>query len=351
MSWSARKARPSQVTRKVCVYMFDENSSCAKLTVQQLACKRLRHVTTPTQFYREYQSLQSANRLHHPNIVQMIAAFRFEEDRVQYYNFLFPLAIGTLKQLLAGQFGKSSKRFWVHFEGLASAVAYLHDECNTAHRDLKSSNILLYRDTKTPGFTTKIADFGLAVNLQDAKSWAFGTTESQSAMLKYGAPEMRKYEDPTSQLPSAPAPASTRLPDANFPQPEELRAADVWTLGCIFVQMLSFSVLGPEWQWNFRNAITTTKDNITTDQLDDGLNVKEEVLEWLSELGRLNLQAKEIGPLVKRMLAPALNRPSSTTVWEHLLEVCVLPCKRYIPFDYRRQVQVLHGVSNFCLLP
>lgn len=257
----------------------------------------------------------------------MIAAFRFEEDRIQYYNFLFPLAIGTLKQLFAGQFGKPSKRFWVQFEGLASAVAYLHDECNTAHRDLKSSNILLYRDTKTPGFTTKIADFGLAVNLQDAKSWASGTTESQSALLKYGAPEMRKYEDPTSQLPSAPAPASTRLPDADFPQPEELRAADVWTLGCIFVQMLSFLVLGPEWQWKFRNAITTTKDNITTDQLDDGLNVKEEVIEWLSELGRLDAQAKEIGPLVKMMLAPALNRPSSTTVWEHLLEVCAPPCK------------------------
>lgn len=325
MSWSGRKARPSKVTKKVCIYMSDEYSSCAKLTAQQLACKRLRHITTPSQFYREYQNLQSANRLHHPNIVQMIAAFRFEEDRIQYYNILFPLAIGTLKQLFAGQLGKPSKRFWSQFEGLASAVAYLHSECNTAHRDLKSSNILLYRNTKTPGFTAKIADFGLAVNLQDAKSWAFGTTESQSA-LRYGAPEMRKYEDPISQPPLVPAPASTRLPNAHFPLPEELRAADVWTLGCIFVQMLSFLVLGPDWQWKFRIAITTTKDNITTDQLDDGVNIKEEVLGWLSEMGRLDAQAKEIGPLVKTMLAPASNRPSSTTVWEQLLTVCAPPC-------------------------
>ena len=41
----------------------------------------------------------------------------------------------------------------------------------------------------------------------------------------------------------------------------------------------------------------------TTDQLDDGVNIKEEVLEWLSELGKLDAQAKEIGPLVKRILA------------------------------------------------
>ena len=271
----------------------------------------------------------------------MIAAFRFEEDRIQYYNFLFPLAIGTLKQLLAGDLETPSKGFWVQFEGLASAVAYLHNECNTAHRDLKSSNILLFRDTKKPGFITKVADFGLAVNMQDAKTWASGTTESPSA-LKYGAPEMRKYEDPTSQLPSAPAPASTMLSDADFAQPEELRAADVWALGCIFVQMLSFLVLGSEWQCEFRNAITTTKDNITTDQLDDGINVKEEVIEWLSELGKRDAKAKEIGPLVRRMLAPAFSRPSSTTVWEDLLTVCAPPCKLHIPFDYRQQIQILH---------
>ena len=267
----------------------------------------------------------------------MIAAFRFEEDRIQYYNFLFPLAIGTLKQLLAGELGKPSNGFWVQFEGLASAVEYLHNECNTAHLDLKSSNILLFRDTKKPGFTTKIADFGLAVNTQDIKSWVSGTTESQSA-LNYGAPEMRKYQNSTNQLPSMPAPASTKLPDADIAQPEELLAADVWALGCIFVQMLSFLVLGPEWQWKFRYAITTTKDNITTDQLDDGINVKKEVIEWLLELGILDVRAKEIGPLVRRMLAPALSRPSSTTVWEHLLTVCAPSCKLRIP-------------SNICLLP
>ena len=58
----------------------------------------------------------------------MIAAFRFEEDRIQYYTFLFPLAIGTLKQLLAGELGKPSNGFWVQFKGLASAVEYLHNE-------------------------------------------------------------------------------------------------------------------------------------------------------------------------------------------------------------------------------
>lgn len=261
----------------------------------------------------------------------MIAAFRFEENRVQFYNILFPLAIGTLKQLFVGHLGMPSREFWTQFEALASAVAYLHNECDTAHRDLKSSNILLYEDPETSDLIAKIADFGLAVHLQDAKSWASGTKESQSA-LKYGAPEMRKYQDQIAQPPSAPAPASTRAQGDHLPKPEELRAADVWTLGCVFAEVLSFLVLGPTGGREFRNAITTTKDNITTDQLDDGVNIKVEVLEWLSGLGRLDARAREIGPLVKRMLAVALNRPSSTAVWESLLMVCASSCTFTNPF-------------------
>ena len=256
----------------------------------------------------------------------MIAAFRFEEDHLQYYNFLFPLAIGTLEQLFAGRLMQPSKELWTQFEGLASAVAYLHNECNTAHRDLKSSNILVYENPETQSLTTKITDFGLAVNLQNAHSWAAGTSESQSA-LRLGAPEMRKYVDPLSQPPSALAPASTRLPDVLSPQPEELRAADVWTLGCIFVQMLSFLVHGIDGERRLRAAITTTEENTTTDHFDDGVSIKKEVLEWLSELGRLDVRAMEIGPLVKRMLAAALIRPSSTTVWEDLLTVNTPPRK------------------------
>lgn len=87
---------------------------------------------------------------------------------------------------------------WAQFEGLASALAYLHDKCQMAHRDIKPSNILLYQQTDN-SLVTKIADFGLAVDLEDAVVWQLGTAEAKSAW-RYDAPEVRKLiKDPEAR--------------------------------------------------------------------------------------------------------------------------------------------------------
>lgn len=278
----------------------------------------------------------------------MVAAFKFEEKLTEYYNILFPLAVGTLKQLSRGQLQILTSSLWTQFEGLASAVAYLHKECNTAHRDLKGSNILLYEESETaaenaqagrlrskagPRYIAKVADFGLAVNLDDVRSWASGTVESQSA-LQYGAPEMRQYQDPIIQSATAPAPASTRISEEYFPQPEELRAADVYTLGGVFTELLTFLVRGPGGGKDFRRAITRREGNLTSDQLDDGFNIKIEVLDWLTDLGIRNAKAHEIGSLIKRMFDAAFRRPSSSEVWDELLTVSTpkrQPLEMYLP--------------------
>lgn len=257
--------------------------------------------------------------------MQFVAAFSFQENTIRQNNFLFPLASGTLKQLFAGQLRPELTKLefealWTQFEGLASAVAYLHEECNTAHRDLKGSNILLYRDTNLENITAKITDFGLATELNVSKSWVTGTAESRSA-FKFGAPEMRRYEGLVPRETSAPLPASTRMPENDLPSPSELKAADVWTLGCVFTLLLTFLVLGVNGEKEFQNAITTTTGHTTTDQLDDGMKIKPEVLQWLSRLSELNLRAKEIGALIEEMLAVALQRPTSMRVWEVLLKV------------------------------
>ncbi len=293
-----------------------------------MACKILSREDPELQcslFIREYKNLRTANRYHHPNIVQLLAAFHFQEKNTQRYNFIFPLAIGTLRHLIKGRIDVDFSRWeleglWTQFEGLASAVAYLHKECNTAHRDIKASNILICREHDSASLVAKITDFGLAVDLKYAQSWAAGTLESRSA-LKYGAPEMRKYQDTASEETSAPGLASRKREDDHSPQPSELRAADVWTLGCVFTLLLTFLVSGVDGEKEFRHAITTIKDNITTDELDDGVNIKVEVIDWLFNLGRLDLHAQEIGPLIKEMLAVALKRPSSAEVWDRLLTV------------------------------
>lgn len=51
--------------------------------------------------------------------------------------------------------------------GVASALAYLHQECENQviHRDVKSSNIML-----DEGFNAKLGDFGLARQIEHNKS-------------------------------------------------------------------------------------------------------------------------------------------------------------------------------------
>ncbi|KAK0516178.1 hypothetical protein JMJ35_000781 [Cladonia borealis] len=309
------------------VYQVEASISRSGQNTDQLACKRLYPEATRLQFIREYRILCSTNKHNHRNIVQFVAAFSFQENAISHHNFLFPLASGTLKQLFAGQIRPELtemelESLWTQFEGLASAVSYLHEECKTAHRDLKASNILLYRDPELKNIIAKITDFGLATKLRSSESWVTNTAESRSA-FQLGAPEMRKYET------SAPVPVSTRMPENTFPSPSELQAADVWTLGCVFTLLLTFLVIGVSGEKEFRNAIRTTIGHTTTDQLDDGVQIKPEVLQWLSRLSRLNLRAKEISVLVKEMLATALQRPisiewvqkpSRIDEWKHYVE-------------------------------
>lgn len=184
--------------------------------------------------------------------MRFVAAFSFQENTIRQNNFLFPLASGTLKPLFAGQLRPELTKLefetlWTQFEGLASAVAYLHEECNTAHRDLKGSNILLYRDKNLNNIIAKITDFGLATKLNGSKSWVAGTAESRSA-FKLGAPEMRRYEDLVPRETSAPLPASTRMPENEFPSPSELKARGCMDTGLRFYITVDLSCPGRQWR-------------------------------------------------------------------------------------------------------
>ncbi len=68
----------------------------------QVAIKRLQQTTTVKQFLAEYKSLRRINSINHPNLVETLAAFRYEQDNVPYFNFVFPLALGNLKRLFRG---------------------------------------------------------------------------------------------------------------------------------------------------------------------------------------------------------------------------------------------------------
>ena len=318
----------------------------------KVAVKRLSRQTTPEQFLQEYDNLRAATKRQHRNIVELLNAFRYEDGaKAVHYNFTFPLAAGNMKQLFqldsmhvvegsnTAQFestryhslsqeiySMASKGLWSEFEGLASALAYLHDECRIIHSDIKPSNILLYEGHGSSStIVAKITDFGLAVDLQTKRSWRLGTKEARS-WLQYDAPEMRDYFGSDQRRFSE----TGALESIADPTSEELKSGDVWKLGSVFVEMLSFLVKGKTGVLKFREYITTTLDELTSDDIsdarfDDGTKVKGEVLEWLSDLSALDLRAHEMETLLRSMLDTSSDRPSSAVISQSLksLSTCL----------------------------
>ena len=303
----------------------------------KVAVKRLKQCTEPGQFRQEYNALKKATKGHHPNIVELLNAFRYEEGmKAVYYNFSFPLATGNLKDLFNNcvvrkpsgesnlntdttsypssddRFFVAVKSLWSEFEGLGSALAYLHEECQITHSDIKPSNILLYGPRGSPPtITAKLTDFGLAVDLKTRLTWQLGSKEAQSAW-QYEAPEIRTAFEKSQKDFSGFTPTE-EFYDLSAKQ---LMSGDVWKLGSVFLEMLTFLVEGLYSVERFHKFITTTVGELTSDELsesrfDDGEKVKVEVLQWLSRLATKDLRAQQIQDLLRSMLDQGSKRPSS----------------------------------------
>ena len=317
-----------------------EGSNCRKAKAFKVAVKRLEQETTSQEFAQEYQSLKAITKGRHRNIVDFLNAFRYAEGGNIYYNFAFPLAVGNLKQLCqysptrkadtfqntepgtpplqlpADFISLASKTLWSEFEGLAGGLAYLHDECQIVHSDIKPSNILLYECVQRPPFVVaKLTDFGLAVDLNTKLSWRLGTQEARSAW-QYDAPEVREQFLQSQELSATEAGSS---PSKLRPTSEELKSGDVWKLGSVFVELLSFLVKGDTGVYSFRKFITTTQREFTSDEMsdtrfDDGVKVKDEVLDWILHLSHLDFRARSMRPILREMLSPSSERPSPAVV-------------------------------------
>jgi signal transduction histidine kinase len=126
-----------------------------------------------TRFRREAEAIA---RLQHPNIVQI---YDIGEHEGKLYLALEYCAGGSLAGKINGTPWPSKKAAQL-VETLARAVDYAHRQ-RIIHRDLKPANILLLEDG-----TPKIADFGLARNLDDVPQTPSGKVFGTPA---YMAPE------------------------------------------------------------------------------------------------------------------------------------------------------------------
>lgn len=103
--------------------------------------------------------------LRHRNLVRLQGWCHEKGEILLVYDFM---PNGSLDKAL---FESRMPLPWTHrrkiLMGVASALAYLHQECETQviHRDVKSSNIML-----DEGFNAKLGDFGLARQIEHDKS-------------------------------------------------------------------------------------------------------------------------------------------------------------------------------------
>ena len=122
-----------------------------------------------------------------------------------------------------------------YLAGYRCDVAYLHDSAQMAHRDIKPSNILIYEDLVAGGdLVLKLTDFGLSIDLTNALTWEHGSLALQSAW-RHDSPESRRM------TPNVGA-TTTSSEKVRIPSARDLLGNDMWKLGCVFTEMITFLV-------------------------------------------------------------------------------------------------------------
>ncbi|KAJ9676842.1 hypothetical protein PVL29_022044 [Vitis rotundifolia] len=186
-------------------------------TGEKVAIKKINdvfeHVSDATRILREIKLLRL---LRHPDIVE-IKHIMLPPSRREFRDIyvVFELMESDLHQVIKANDDLTPEHYQFFLYQLLRGLKYTHT-ANVFHRDLKPKNILANADCKL-----KICDFGLArVSFNDAPSAIFWT--DYVATRWYRAPELcgsffSKYTP----------------------------AIDIWSIGCIFAEMLTGKPLFP----------------------------------------------------------------------------------------------------------
>ena len=150
-----------------------------------------------------------AAQLDHPRIVP---AYDLEEDQGYYFLAMKYMPGKSLKDILAQKGNLSFDRALEITHQVAEALDYLHDQ-NFVHRDVKPGNILFDKDGNA-----YISDLGFAKALLGTTGTSQTTTGAMIGTPSYMAPELWREKGVSS-------------------------ATDVYSLGCVFYEMITGKVL------------------------------------------------------------------------------------------------------------
>jgi serine/threonine protein kinase len=185
----------------------------SKITFKQYALKTIRRQAAFKQskqavqeFLREMRIIKS---LDHRHIIQYIGSYTDKRDLGLVLNSIAECDLATYL-LMACTRPEWHATLRTFFGCLTTALCYLHDE-EIRHRDIKPQNILVYKAS------VLLTDFGLS---REALDTTYGPTAATS---RYQAPEVAALE-------------------------RRNETADVWSLGCVFLEMLT-ALQGHDVEW------------------------------------------------------------------------------------------------------
>jgi len=185
-------------------------------SARAFACKRLPRFPRETHtslkdhrkqlefFKKEIDALGKLEYHHH--VVNLVASFT---DLTSFSLILDPIADRVLLDLLEQPGPLSDQEadiLYKSFNCLATALEFLHDN-SIRHKDIKPSNILLSSGR------VLLCDFGISHTWTDSEN---GTTEGYSSFTqRYAAPEVFRMDASRNSK------------------------ADIWSLGCVFLEVIS----------------------------------------------------------------------------------------------------------------
>ncbi|GAQ87390.1 Putative Serine/Threonine protein kinase [Klebsormidium nitens] len=197
-------------------------------TNEKIALKRIPDIMcSPMLAKRVLREVCIMRRISHPYIIKVSDVFLRESTEVEegidlyiateyaqegdIYRLRRPLTLPDVRRLM-----------WE----LLVAVRYLHSQ-QVWHRDIKSENTLL-----SEGLTVKVCDFGLARSALGAPN---DEEEYRSLSTPSGSGKKRRLERQYTRTVVTP---SYRAPEVIMSRGQYTSAIDIWSLGCIFWELL-----------------------------------------------------------------------------------------------------------------
>ena len=197
-------------------------------------------------FRHETDQLKKFNGHINPHLVTLLATFSQDGK----HHFVFPFAEGDLCTYWESQRHPSTMNvefarwFAAQLSGLMDAICSIHDPNSASllvpqqqqkfgrHGDIKPDNILWYRSTSYSQGLFVISDLGLSASNSD---------KSRSNIPGQNVPPVPGY----------------RPPECDIKKASVSRLFDVWTMGCLYLEMTTWYLGGNELREEFERRRST----------------------------------------------------------------------------------------------